>query len=646
MMCYGGELDRTVLVILSCCFLLTVGIDAYENGTLVKVNSDQDWRPLTIEASKSAENAPVKPQTTPKSNITHKIQENKSTTRQIERIPKSVRLRDEAELSPTDSRWVSSFGHKLNSSRARKDENEASQNATKTARKCKDTLSSCESDPPSRLSTDPEWTRNFIKKDRVKQVQTGESSEQIEPKIDASREKRRSDLKQTKPGKYSRVLSRKLPDVNTSEFDSHGNYFESSDIDEKKSTVPVEKSSLDEDSESTDNSNHGSKDFFDFFDDFKTAKSSDNQDPQSHEEDPQKEIEAEVKNEIEEQAVPEERKENSAAKKVKPASKKKPHKKAHKTPMKETVEKPKQEAENQPEVVEEVQKNIETKDSKKEKEVQPSTEGKISHEEKVHEEKGSEEKVEKPRIEVHQHKHFEHHHHLNMVTHEEPQVEHHQEAEQEGVELSQEHPPVEHHQVEHHSVEHHPVEHHPVEHLPSEHHHLQDDHHEPEHHELHMNHHQTHMEHHDMDHHGHKMNYPHSLPMEHQHHMIPIKEEWIAPDVIEDHNHHSPLVFEDHSELHKQPSGLSHYKQEVITHPFGTGLTPVGIRPLMGAFSNSAVSKQAPPISQGRKLQQQTQTKPKNFPGTIKNNNNFMGDNRASIFRHRKEPAGLDFYSQ
>lgn len=91
----------------------------------------------------------------------------------------------------------------------------------------------------------------------------------------------------------------------------------------------------------------------------------------------------------------------------------------------------------------------------------------------------------------------------------------------------------------------------------------------------------------------------HEEPIEHghhHHHQMPMKEEWIVPELHEKpagkHHPHGAIVIEDHSELERHemrhPIGAS-FKNEVINNPHGLGLTPSAAYNLMGAYSQRSV---------------------------------------------------------
>lgn len=188
--------------------------------------------------------------------------------------------------------------------------------------------------------------------------------------------------------------------------------------------------------------------------------------------------------------------------------------------------------------------------------------------------------LDKAHIEVHKHKHFELHQHLNM--HQEPEiVTHDQHHEHLGT-------PIEHHEeiIGHHEP---PQQHH---------HHI----HHPQPAEFEV----VHPEHLNQHHHEHAPilhDNPHEIPPQfhqgQQHHEQPIWNHQPFQPIIENNHHHQepvnqnhhwmshahnqhPIVIEDHSALHR--AGMT-YKEEVMDHPHGMGLSPVGVRPLMTAFS-------------------------------------------------------------
>lgn len=393
------------------------------------------------------------------------------------------------------------------------------------------------------------------------------------------------------------------------------------------------------------------KDYFEFFDDFKPSKLADKEsNDRKSEEDSQDNGEAEQDEDVnkkqdeDSKEHKQDQQQETLDEEPKVMNKQQPEHRANKRverqkkivnekkPIKKQPNKPEHHEEQPKEQPKEVEKPAEAPEDKAQVlEEAPKVAEKAEPEK--HQQQPEHTEQHKPHIEVHQHKHFEQHHHLNVVKEEHPQVEHH-----------------------HHEAEHEPYQHEPVEEL--SHHHHEPEHHEPEHHELDLHHHheqqheapmehhhelpmhQHHHElpmhhHHEQEHHlGHKVEYPHSLPMDHMHHPIPIKEEWIAPDVIEHQPYHNPLVFEDHSELHKHSSNLIHYHQEVVNHPHGTGLSPVGVRQLVGAFSTPTQSKQITGPNRDKvkanQQQQQAQKKPNNTPS-----NNSARDHRAHPVVHQ-----------
>lgn len=203
-----------------------------------------------------------------------------------------------------------------------------------------------------------------------------------------------------------------------------------------------------------------------------------------------------------------------------------------------TQEKPKEQVQEQPKKVEEKieEKKVEEKlPVEKPKPVVKEPKKDIQ----LHMKLGLE-KSKHQHIEVHEHKHFENHQHINLnnqpieekVPHEEPGYHEH-----------------EHHQFEHEQQHAHPY--------------LEDQHlaHQFETHGYHG-----------------------------EQHDVPVKDQWLMPGIHKAYEKHplEPLVIEDHSAL--ELGGKHHheigYTEETANHPHGIGLSPSGVRPLMGAFSN------------------------------------------------------------
>lgn len=401
------------------------------------------------------------------------------------------------------------------------------------------------------------------------------------PKKIGSDDNIKTSIENNKKSERDKLTSRDIPEANSSEMDT-----ESKDIAQTDSGDISEKSSNDNES-GKDKKVTLSEDYFDFFKDFKpieqelSKKSSESeQEIQNEIEEPNKQDEEQVEKQEERYVV--ERKMEKKAKKGKPKKESK-EKKVIQVKEKALVE------EEKVEPVKEVKEVVQVDKVKHEEEPKIQAENVESKPMPKDEEKPKEKEHDKmhhkPHIEVHEHKHFEHHQHLNMVQHEAPQ----QEGEHEQVHMDHHH-------------HHHSEEGIPIEGLGHNHHELEHNHHDEE--EIH-HHEQPPLEnsHGEL---GHE-HLSHSLPMDMHHHQpIPIKEEWIAPDVIEHHapsheheheqhhQHHGPIIIEDHSMLHKNPEEMIHHSHEIINHPHGMGLSPVGIRPLMGAFSAMKPSKQAP----------------------------------------------------
>jgi hypothetical protein len=219
----------------------------------------------------------------------------------------------------------------------------------------------------------------------------------------------------------------------------------------------------------------------------------------------------------------------------------------------EHEEKKEEQQEEKKEEHEEKKKEHEEKKEEPQIEAEPKQEDKKqqpAEPKKKKEDKGH--KTKHAHIEVHKHNHYEHHEHINL----------------------EQKPEVEHHHPELHNQEHHPeIEQHQEEKEPGiQHMDVEGMHQEHGGYEAPM------MHHHDPEHHH------------------PIKEHWDAPNLYEKpHNEHHPhgaFVIEDHSLLDKhdmeRPAG--HWKEEIINHPHGLGLTPVAAYNLMGAFSSRSTS--------------------------------------------------------